>query len=188
MTNELLEFLMEDSQFVDIMTPEFHSVNEGATSETYKVMMKANTKKIKSAWSDANRLYKEGKKSEALKKINECKDGYNNIKKDLNKIEDTFWGNVGGYLMHSGIFMLFLTTNISGSKGAIEWGTSYLIRLAANTILPGVGGVMGSSIKLAINKSKGIGTNNIVKSDAIAAIDENIKMCDKLIQVIKSNK
>lgn len=193
MNNEMLDFLMEDIQFVDIMTADI--LDEGATIDTWKTVMRSNMTQIKQAYKDANTLYRQGDKTKALAKVKECKTGFENVKKELNKIPDTTMSTVCSFLVHGGLINMFFTIKAGGSKGAAEWGKSYLLQLVGSNLLsiisPGAaiaGSMMGSSVKLALNREKGIDTDNVVKSDIIKAIDENIKMCDKLAEAIKRDK
>ena len=190
MKNELLYSVMEDVQFVDIMTADI--IEDGATWESYKLAFKTDVSKIKSAYREANELYRNGNKSKALVKIKEAKEGYQKIYNNLNNIEDTFWGNVCGYLVGSGILSLFANINLSGSKGALEWGKSYLLRLLSSLtigqVAPSAGPIMGDTMKILINQNKGIPASNILKSDLMAAIKEHINMCNKLETAIKNDK
>lgn len=184
--NELFETLMEDTElFSDVMVGDIEGcVFEGATFQTYKTIAGANTKAIKQAYKDANKFYKNGDYKKAIQKINECKAGYTKLKNDLNKIEDTLWGDVCGYILGNGILTLFFTVKASGGKGAAEWfGTGLLGLIMAYVASPI--SIMSNAIKLASNKAQGVDTSNFTKSEIIKAIDENIKVCNKLADEIK---
>lgn len=179
MNFDLFEFISENTNSSNIPF-ECKAIIEGATFDTYKAVAKTNMREIKKAYKDANKFYREGDKTKAMAKINECKKGYQNLKKELNDIDDTFMGNICGMILAGGIINLFFEIKVGGGA---EFVKTSILDLITTPITP----IVGRAIKLTLNQQKGIETSNLAKSDIIAALDDNIKMCDKLIEKIKKS-
>lgn len=179
MNFDLYDFIKENASMSSIPS-ECVSVIEGATYDTYKAVARTNMKAIKQAYRDAKKYHRDGDKAKALAKAKECKEGYQALRKELYDIDDTFMGDVCGMLLAGGIFSMFFDIKVGGGA---EYAKTALLDLVTMPITS----ILGRCIKLTINQDKGVDTSNLAKSDIIAALDENIKMCDKLIDAIKKS-
>ena len=104
MTNELLEFLMEDSQFVDIMTPEFNSVNEGSYSEAMKFGSSELAKEYDTHLNAGKSAKKNKEYKLAIKEFKECKKLIPKLNNAANKIsDDNGWDKFLGFISTSGV-------------------------------------------------------------------------------------
>ena len=91
MTNELLNVILEDIQFVDIMTTDMSdNIVQEAFWEGHNLSEKA--RRVKKRCKEAKRLANEGKKSEAKKMYNDALKELNEIKSLANKMpKDSVW-------------------------------------------------------------------------------------------------
>lgn len=99
-------------------------MSEGATWDTYKTVMQANTRAIKSSYKDAKAAYKDGEYDKAIKHINTTKKGYEELKKKLQGIDDTIGGNIAGWILGSGLLTLVLNVKAGGIRGFGHYGAT----------------------------------------------------------------
>lgn len=175
----------ETSESFFINYADSESLMEGATTETLKIVFSQKCKDAKKAYNTGAGYIRDGKYKQAVKEYEKAKKLFNEMLKEVKKIDDTGLSNVCSWILSplTGMFVASI-----GGGGGLNAGVSGVTQLPAYYF--GIGLPVHIMRHVDVNtrnvwRDEKSGSKNYYKTILIDALNQNIDICNQMIQACK---